>query len=530
MQGTAGGQVEAVEVVERHVQHAREPAAGNADALVRFHRLDRRFFHPVAESQLGGKGGIAQLLIDDAGVGQYADVAVGKGVQLYMGVGQVIGRATLGDEQREHLAHRQAAFGQVAALVRQDLVDVIEVGAVPHPQAVGDAVHLAVPGRRRKRDAVQVVGDDAFARGQGLWALLVGTHAGGDHLANLLGSGNGTPERRVAVFLQLGGQGAAAGRLAVEVDNLAHLGQRGLGKAQPVHCRVGQGRFAVQQLAVLDEQQAVDQQRRNAGEVRVALLRIAELVEGQAAAVADVDAGLDLLAVRREQAVIDIADQFRGEACLLLHLIAALFQAFEHLRQGGVAQTAIERAVIGVANRLAGAIFKRVAERCGVAADFPGLEARGVHFMDNGSANDAGGHQENAPEQEAVLAARRFFRRNACPVERALRYLFPCCVGLPYCAHSPPAWPVTALACNLSRSLAGCMAQWRQNKRESMTGDNRVRLGHSRRANAQACIRGLRECRGHRPGPDRGPARAGPSGYPRPFGRKPMGDSGVFRP
>ncbi|MOA51070.1 hypothetical protein D3C78_1741690 [compost metagenome] len=58
LQGAGGRQVEAVEVVQRPVEHARQTTAGNADALVGFDRLNGRLGLPVAVSDFAGKGGI----------------------------------------------------------------------------------------------------------------------------------------------------------------------------------------------------------------------------------------------------------------------------------------------------------------------------------------------------------------------------------------------------------------------------------------------------------------------------------------
>ncbi|MCY1290607.1 hypothetical protein D9M69_415890 [compost metagenome] len=204
-------------------------------------------------------------------------MGVGQFVELGATTAQVIGGAALGDHQREHLAQRQAALGEVGGL-HQGGVDLLEVGAVPDAQAVGQTVDLAMARRGGQRHAVQVVADDAAPRLEGLRPLLVGAHAGGGHLPEFFPRRAGAAFRRMAVFLQLGGQGAAAGGLAVEVEVLADLGPGGHHEARPVHRRVGLRRFGVEQVAVLDEQQAVDHQRRDAGEVRVELLRIAEAI------------------------------------------------------------------------------------------------------------------------------------------------------------------------------------------------------------------------------------------------------------
>jgi len=60
-----------------------------------------------------------------------------------------VGRAALGDHQRQHLAQRQATGRQAGRGVRgvgQGAVDLVEVGAVPNPQPLGHAMHLTVAG------------------------------------------------------------------------------------------------------------------------------------------------------------------------------------------------------------------------------------------------------------------------------------------------------------------------------------------------------------------------------------------------
>lgn len=97
------------------------------------------------------------------------------------------------------------------------------------------------------------------------------------------------------VFLQLSGQGAATGGLILHIEQLADLRQRGHGEAWPVYRRIGQRLRRVEQVSVLDEQQAIDHQRRDTGEVGVALLRVTKFVEGCTPAVADAQAALAFL-------------------------------------------------------------------------------------------------------------------------------------------------------------------------------------------------------------------------------------------
>ncbi|MNZ62922.1 hypothetical protein D3C78_810570 [compost metagenome] len=108
-------------------------------------------------------------------------------------LGQVMRGAALGDHQRQHLTQCQATCGHAFGVCRgrgEGLVDLVEIGAVPHTQAFGHAMHFTMAGHRRQRHAVEVVAHDALACLGGIRPALVGAHAGGNHLADLLGTGD----------------------------------------------------------------------------------------------------------------------------------------------------------------------------------------------------------------------------------------------------------------------------------------------------------------------------------------------------
>ena len=182
------------------------------------------------------------------------------------------------------------------------------------------------------------------------------------------------------ILLQLGRQGAAAGGLVLHIEHLADLRQRGHGEPWPVHRRVGQWLIAIQQVTVLDEQQAADYQRRNAGEIGITLLWIAELIEGRATAIADAEAGLAFLDEGWEQAATAVGHQCRREAGLLADQEVALLQALQHQWQVGVTLTFVEGAVSRVENIRAGPRLDAVSEGSGIAAQFAGLEVRAAQF------------------------------------------------------------------------------------------------------------------------------------------------------
>jgi len=322
-------------------------------------------------------------------------VAVGQLHQVVTALGQVIGGAALGDDQREHLAQRQAArceAGRGLCGVVQGPVDLGKVGAVPHPQPLGDAMHFAVPRDRRQGHAVEVVAHYVLPCGEGVGPILVGAYAGGQHLADLFAARQGQAVRGVAVLLQLRRQGTAARRLPWQVQLTGDLRPGSLGKARPVHGGVRLGRVRVEQLAVFNEQQAVDHQRWHLVEVLIQLRRIVELIKRRGAAVGDGQSGLQLFGIGNEQAMAAVVHQRVGKARLGFDQIVALEQARQELTQGAVAQAPIERTVAGVHHGIAGAGGHRVGQLGRPLAECAGLPVGRVHFTGGGKPQGDQGH------------------------------------------------------------------------------------------------------------------------------------------
>ena len=244
----------------------------------------------------------------------------------------------------------------------------LEIGAVPDTQPISQAMYFAVAWRGGQRHAVEVVAHDSLTRLERLWPVLIGAHAGGDHLPQLFSGRQRQAIRGVTVLFQLSGEGAAAGGLLLHIEHLAELRQRRHGEARPVHRRVGQRLGGVEQMPVFDEQQAVDHQRRDAGEVGIALLRVKKLIEGRAATVADAQAALALFGEGREQATVAVGHQFVGKARLLGDQIIALLQALQQQWQVSVALAFVEGAVARVDDPFASARLDLVGEACGIAA------------------------------------------------------------------------------------------------------------------------------------------------------------------
>ena len=242
-------------------------------------------------------------------------------------------------------------------------------------------MHLAITGGRREWHRVEVGPGNQLARLQGLRPKPVSPHAGGRHLADLLGGGERQAIRRVAVLLDLGRQGTAASRLILHIERLAHLGHGGLGKTGPVHGRVGQRMFIAEQIAVLDEQQRLDHQRRDGGKVRIIVGRILELIEGFRPAIMQGQTGLDLLGIGDEEAAAGVVIQGIGEMHLLADLIAALQQTLLHHGQQHITQPLVEGAILGEGNLLAKTGLDLIGQLGGIAGDLLRLQARRLHLI-----------------------------------------------------------------------------------------------------------------------------------------------------
>jgi hypothetical protein len=304
--------VEAVELVERGVEHARQAVAEGDRALAQVGGQEGRVGLHVAKLEGFGEGRVAQGGADHAVFGKQAQIARRQLPQpLAPATGKVKRRPAVGDHQRHHLVQRAALGGQVRAAGfgrGEQLVGGVEIGREPHPQAVAEAIDLTMPGRCRQRHGVEVVEQQASAGRQGFLAVLVGAHAGRGHLAQLLAAAVGDAVAGVAELFDLGGQGAAAGGVEIAAHQMPDPAEHGAGEAHPVDGRVHLRAGLVEEVAVLDEHQRLGHPRRHRGEVGVAPVGVAEAMQRLAAAVGHVEAGAGLLAIGGEQAVAGVVE------------------------------------------------------------------------------------------------------------------------------------------------------------------------------------------------------------------------------
>ncbi|MNI21423.1 hypothetical protein D3C73_749460 [compost metagenome] len=135
------------------------------------------------------------------------------------------------------------------------------------------------------------------------------------------------------VLLQLRRQRTAARRLTGQVQHLGDLGIRRHAEPWPIHRRVGQGLARVEQETVFDEQQAVDDYRRDRVEAGVKLLRIIVLIQRCRLAISDRQTGLDLLRIGNEKALVGVVHQRRGKTRLGGDHVIALEQSRQEFAQ-----------------------------------------------------------------------------------------------------------------------------------------------------------------------------------------------------
>ena len=301
------------------------------------------------------------------------------------------------DHQRHHLAQGLPlldARGTLDLGRGQQRIDALEIGTEPHPQPVAQAIDLAMAGRGRQRHGVEVVEHQAAADRQRLLTLAVGAHRGRHHLAQLLARIQGDAAGRMTVLLDLGGERAAAGGVEIGIDHAPDLTERRARKAHPVHRRVQRRSRFIEQVAVLDEQQGLGDDRGHVLEAFVATPGVTEAVQRLRAAVEDVEPGARLLGVGREQAVLDVLDQRVVEAHLLGEREATRLQALGKTRQLGVAEALIERAMRRKADRVARARHARKVEARGVACDLARLQPGRVQFVPKQHAAGHACHQK----------------------------------------------------------------------------------------------------------------------------------------
>ncbi len=376
-------QVEAVEFVgARNAEQAGESRTHRGGRLS-FDERDRRHLHALRlQRQAKRQRGIAKARVDDTRVGEQPQVGVGEVGQLGLSAAEVPGGPSLRNHQRQRLLERerlrlQRLVGRLAVDGGAErAVDLVELAAVPGPEPVADAVDFAETGARGQRHRVQVVDDNPAPARRRVRSVEVGAQRSRGHLPQLLLARRGAALGRMPVFLDLRGERAAAVRRMRVVDQVPELVEGCERQPVPFDGRVARRVLGVEQLAVLDEQQRLHQQRGHRVEIRIGALRKARGEDGLVAAIAQLEPGLALLVVGREQAAVDELDHPRRHSRLRGDLEALLREPLDRPGQLVVAEPLVVGARPREADRTARAGLDLEPRLAREVADPLGLQAR----------------------------------------------------------------------------------------------------------------------------------------------------------
>src|SRR5260221_13718250 len=157
----------------------------------------------------------------------------------------------------------------------------------------------------------------------------------------------------MAEFLDLCGEGPAAAFLDPRDEPAADSPDHGEKKPVPLDGRVVLRFLPVQQIAVLDEQQASGDEVRYRSKIPVDPFRELGGIDLVAGAIGNPDAGLVLLGGDRERAEPDKAKQTLRPARLLADLEVVFVQGGDELRQLDIAEPFVVRPAFREMDRIA---------------------------------------------------------------------------------------------------------------------------------------------------------------------------------
>src|ERR1700720_5043317 len=164
-------------------------------------------------------------------------------------------------------------------------------------------------------------------------AVAIGTRRGCDHLAEFLGDTGCAAAWRMAKLFDLGSKRAGAAFSEAAIDDAGDPPRRGEHEPAPFDRRVALRVLQMEKAVILDEQQAVDHERRDRGEILVKPFRIARLVERVLIAVEEFHPGPRFLTVDRVAPLVDKPLQRRRPARLMRNGEMAGAQGFDKRRQ-----------------------------------------------------------------------------------------------------------------------------------------------------------------------------------------------------
>ena len=221
----------------------------------------------------------------------------------------------------------------------------------------------------------------------------------------------------MAIFLDLGRQGAAASHLDGRVVELHHQPRQDGGHAIPFDRRIAPRPSWIKQLAVLDEEEGSNHQRRDRLEAGVDAMRVPGGKAHLAVAVQQRQPRLGLLPINRKAAIVDQGPMPRRQPCLVLDREAPLAEAIDEVGQIDIAEARIMRPVLGKADVGARSLVQLEAEFPPQSAHQLRLEPRGSHFGGgSGGQEDAGGQHQPRGRGASPRPVWRFHDLDRCSV------------------------------------------------------------------------------------------------------------------
>ena len=366
----------------------------------------------VPKAQVDVLHGGLELRGDDVRLDEEVQVLVDQRLQRVAVLLQIVGRTALREEEAQDLFEgerfglERLRIGDGAAEVGEEVIHLREVRAVPGDEAVADAADLAGAGDGAERDGVDVVRDDAAARGHRVAAVLVSAQRRRDHLDQLLLRRRGAAFGRVPVLLDLRGERRAAGALVTRQETRDDVVGDGVEEPAPLEGRILVGIALVEQVAVLDRQQRLHDGVGDRLEGLVDQLRVKSVEERLARGVEHRQAGLRLLAVDRvDQPGLHELEMQRRQPRLGDELVAALGDALEDVGDQRIAETLVVGTVLGKGDRLARPFRHVVSQVLRFGGEVLRLQLAGVELPVD---EDAGRRQDRQErrDQRALHFAR----------------------------------------------------------------------------------------------------------------------------
>ena len=151
-----------------------------ADAVGRFPlqmRLRAGLDQLIEKAKVDAERRFTEIVLDDAFLHQKTKMLIGESFEIAASFEQIVGRAALGDQERQDLLIGAGLAKEAVSAVdiaRQQIIDLAKIGAEPGKQAIADAVDLPESAPRAERRAVDIIESDLPASNCRISPLAIG--------------------------------------------------------------------------------------------------------------------------------------------------------------------------------------------------------------------------------------------------------------------------------------------------------------------------------------------------------------------